>query len=275
MLRLLRQLRHGPLKALGPLWNVLGRCYRWSIKHFGRNLTISMMIGPYGPFKLDARYAFSDLKNWGRGKNECFFLCVEEGRRSRCMIDIGAHVGFVSLPLARVGLPSSTIFAFEPSAINRALLEKHVLANGIKSITVVDALVGEDERNDVPFYEAASDSGLNTIAPRGTKPGFHATSKRQLSLDDFCDTNRLAPDLIKIDVEGAEIGVLNGARRVIQRSKPTIYLSVHPRQIAELGHTIERLMSAIHEIGYRMFDANNVEVLRPEGHEYILRPNQK
>ena len=129
--------------------------------------------------------------------------------------DLGAHIGLVSLPVSRHLAAGGKVYAFEPSGSNRRLLERHLALNRADNVEIVDALVGERDADAVVFYEAEGDNPMNTIAQNTDRPGFAATTKRQVSVDSFCQARGLAPDIVKIDVEGAEIGVLEGARGLI------------------------------------------------------------
>jgi FkbM family methyltransferase len=272
MLTFLRRLRHGPLRFLGPFWTFGGDIYRGLLAHSGVRSRIATRIGTEGPFLLDGRFAFSNFEDWGRTKNEGFDAIVAAARGAACVLDLGAHIGLVSLPVSRHLAPGGKVYAFEPSASNRRLLERHLALNRADNVEIVDALVGEADADAVVFYEAEGDNPMNTIARNTGRPGFAATTKRQVSVDSFCQARGLSPDIVKIDVEGAEIGVLEGAREVLQRHRPTIFLSVHPRQIAELGHTVDELAALIEALGYRCFDHRDEPVARLESAEYQLRP---
>jgi FkbM family methyltransferase len=73
---------------------------------------------------------------------------------------------------------------------------------------------------------------MNTTADTGRRKGYMQTTANQITLDEFCDSRELKPELIKIDTEGAELNILKGAIEVLRRHKPTIILSVHPRTLS-------------------------------------------
>ena len=84
--------------------------------------------------------------------------------------------------------------------------------------------------------------------------------------------DELKPQLIKIDVEGAELHVLKGGVEILRQYMPTIFLSVHPRHIAELGGSTVELERFIEKIGYRVFDFDGNQVRPTELSEYIVIP---
>ena len=268
----LRRLRHGPLKGLDPIWTLLGRLYRFLFRALGLHRPVSTRIGPYGPFRLNGLFAFSDFEHWGGGHNDAFVACIEACRGKRCIVDIGAHVGLVALPMASVAAPGGRVVCFEPAEANRRLLLEHAALNGLAAIEVVPCLVGADSRPDVPFFEMAEPTGMNALVVRKNADAYKATRRDQVSLDDFCAGRGLAPEVVKIDVEGAEIGVLRGARKTLARHRPLIFLSVHPRDIELMGENIEALSELIGSLGYDCRDAQGRVPSRFELREYVMTP---
>ena len=233
---------------------------------------VSKRIGKYGPFKLNRRFAFSNFEAWGGNHNRGFEACIEASRGLTCVLDIGAHIGLVSLPLSTVVTSERSIYAFEPATANANYLAQHLRANNITSVEVIADLVGGSMLDSVAFFESDDDSGMNTVAETGVRRGYRTTKKRQITLDYFCDERNLKPQLIKIDTEGAEVGILKGAVETIRLHQPTIFLSVHPRHIVELGQTVEELEQLIKEIGYKVTDMDGNEVRPLELTEYIVSP---
>jgi len=230
------------------------------------------MIGPYGPFKLDRRFAFSNFLKWGEGHNRGFVSCVNQATGIHTVFDIGAHIGLFTLPLAEVISTGGTVYAFEPGNSNRKFLKQHLRINHIKNVNVVADLIGEKLDDSVDFYQSSSDSGMNTITDTGRRKGYKRTVVKQITLDKFCNLHELQPQLIKIDVEGAELHVLKGSEKVLRQYKPTIFLSVHPRHITELGGSTEELESFIAKMGYLVFDLDGNTVRPTELTEYIVSP---
>jgi FkbM family methyltransferase len=271
VLRTLTQVRHGRLKRLRFLWSFLRPIYR-AVFRFTPGLTVSKRIGKYGPFKLNRRFSFSNFEAWGGNHNRGFEACIEAASGMNCVMDIGAHIGLVSLPLSTVIKNNGTVYAFEPASANGAYLNEHLESNKITNVKVVVDLVGDKELESVEFFESDDDSGMNTIAETGLRRGYVATQKRQITLDNFCRENNLTPELIKIDTEGAEVGILKGATETLRIHQPTIYLSVHPRHIIELGSSVEELEQLLFDLDYKVSDMYGTLVRPLELTEYIVSP---
>jgi FkbM family methyltransferase len=269
LLSSIRYLRHGPLRGLGPVWLWLGNAYRALVR--GSGMSVKQHVGGYGPFRFDAKFTFSDFSSWGHGHNDGFRRCIETCRGCRCVLDIGAHVGLVSLPAASVMAANGVVHAFEPAEANRSYLTRHIALNGFEARVIIHPeLVGETDRDDVAFYELEESTGMNSVVPGAMGDDYRRTQHRQITVDTFCRQHNLAPDVIKIDVEGAEIGVLLGAKETIARVRPTIFLSVHPRQIALLGQSVEQLASLIASFDYSVENADGTPVDSFALREYVL-----
>jgi len=129
--------------------------------------------------------------------------------------DIGANVGFFTVIAARRVGPAGRVVAFEPVHSNAALLRRNLAANAFENAEIVEAAVG-DRSGSVPFLSRTAVDGK--VHPRGD------TQVRMVRLDDL---DLPAPDLVKIDAEGAEFDVLRGARALIERHRPTIVCELH------------------------------------------------
>jgi len=271
MFGLLTRIRHGPLKKLRFLWSYLRYIYRIGLA-VTPNWSVSKKIGSYGPFKLHPRFAFSNFESWGNRHNRGFKATVEASNGKTCVLDVGAHIGLVSLPLSQVIAESGKVYAFEPATANQTYLIKHLTSNHISNVEVITDLVGGSRLESVEFFESPHDSGMNTIAPTGSRHGYNSTQKKQITLDAFCNERNISPQVIKIDTEGAEVRILKGAIDTICLHKPTIFLSVHPRHIIELGSSVEELEQLLEKLNYKVTDLDG-KVVRPvELTEYIVSP---
>ena len=172
------------------------------------------------------------------------------------VFDVGAHVGFFSLAAAqRVG-PGGRVMAFEPSPETLRVLRDHVRLNGWDDRVTVEASVVSDQAGSMTFYTfgesmAASLSRENVEELNVEQPD-HATplTVPSVTLDQYCEEWTLSPDVIKIDVEGAELKVLRGAEKLLRSKAVTIWCEVHPMQMANLGDSVEALGEYLAGVGY-------------------------
>lgn len=249
--------------------------YRWSFAHapWWRRDGIQTRVSRYGTFRIAPELVFGtyNFEEWGSGSNDGFHRWMEYCRDKRVVFDIGAHVGLYALPASRVLAPDGRLYAFEPGDDNRAFLERHLAMNALTNVEVIPHLVGDAERDDVLLYPHSRDGAMHSIVRRSPEHGA-AIRKRQICLDTICAERGLVPEVIKIDVEGAEIGVLAGAARVLRATRPTIILSVHPRHLAALGRSTNELREQIDALGYDVHDMYGVRPTAFSLAEYLLTP---
>lgn len=133
--------------------------------------------------------------------------------------DIGANVGLYTLLASR---KAARVIAVEPLPDNIRYLEKHLRLNRITNVEVLDAAVGQEcGRQSFCIGENRSVGHL----------GEEGLEVEVVTLDLLCAKNG-PPDVIKIDVEGAEFLVLLGAKHCLA-AKPTIFLATHSTSLAD------------------------------------------
>ncbi|MBZ5701823.1 MAG: FkbM family methyltransferase [Acidobacteriia bacterium] len=140
-------------------------------------------------------------------------------------LDIGAHVGFYSLLLARLVGPRGRVISFEPMPDNFARLVENLRLNQLQQVTPVNLAVlarsGELEAN-VPEGEPYSGS-ISLYQDYGT-PRIRV---RATSLDEFFANSAERLEFIKMDVEGAEGEVLRGGIETLRRFRPRFLIELH------------------------------------------------
>jgi FkbM family methyltransferase len=136
--------------------------------------------------------------------------------------DVGAHAGFMTLLASRLVGAGGRVHAFEPAERSRARLRAALRANDTSNVIVHDVAVGATS-GTATLYSHGTSSMWTTVAELGDAPVVDVTAR---TLDDLADELG-TPDLIKVDVEGAETDVLCGARRLLAagRSKLVVEFS--------------------------------------------------
>jgi FkbM family methyltransferase len=149
------------------------------------------------------------------------------------VLDVGANVGAYTLLFATWAGQHGRVLAFEPAAASRAGLLRHLAINNLTSRVEVRAEAVSDQNGTASFLEQGT-SGSNRLVS-GAMAG--ASSVRSVTIDEVCAAGGLAPDVIKIDVEGAEVAVLRGARRTIasRGASLALFVELHPTTWPSLG----------------------------------------
>lgn len=149
-------------------------------------------------------------------------------RRGSTVYDVGANKGQMSLIFAALVGPSGRVIAFEPAPIEYASLQRNLEVNGLGHVRAV-RLAASESQGELAFAYASERPtegkllGLETSYPAA---GSDRITVRSIPLDEML-AEEPAPDMIKIDVEGAAAAVLRGARRIIDEASPGIYVELH------------------------------------------------
>jgi len=133
--------------------------------------------------------------------------------------DVGANIGWFSLLAARKVGPSGRVVAFEPSIANASFATKNAVSNGFDDLLVVPAAVS-DEDGWATFSNETSLKGKLSASGGVRVP--------VLSLDHWiAQTGERPPQVVKIDVEGAEGSALRGMRETLREHRPTLIIELH------------------------------------------------
>ena len=144
-------------------------------------------------------------------------------RPGATVLDVGAHVGYYTLLSSVLVGGEGRVHAFEPNPANAEFLRRHVRINRLSNVHVEQAAVSDTA--GTARFDFGTGSGTGRLADAG------ALEVRTVRLDDHCAQHGLAPAALKIDVEGAELVVLEGARETLARHRPVIFLSTHGAQV--------------------------------------------
>ena len=162
-------------------------------------------------------------------------------KRNICF-DIGANVGFYTLLYANY---AKHVYAFEPLPRNLRYLIRTTEINHLANVSILPCAMSD--RSGIGFFTEGTCHAESKLDQAGILPVLLITC------DQFISETKIIPDMLKIDVEGAEFSVLKGAENLLQSSHPLILLSVHSERL--------RLdcFAYLAERGYKTFSPLNAE----------------
>jgi FkbM family methyltransferase len=169
------------------------------------------------------------------------------------VVDAGAHIGFFTMHMAAMVGPTGRVHAFEPFDANADLLEQSIAENRFGDrISFRRAAVGSlSGTATLTFPRETLNSGGAYLLRDGTAP-LAGNQKRRVpvvALDDAALTRPVR--LIKMDVEGAEPMVVQGAARLLAEDRPFILSELHPVQLERAaGTTVEQFLAEMRARGY-------------------------
>jgi FkbM family methyltransferase len=190
-----------------------------------------------------------------RGETEVAIQRVLEERLKPGMVfyDLGANIGLFSMLGARLVGPTGKVFSFEPDPETAARLRRNIARNGSKRAVVIQSGVWSTTGKLVFVGADASspDHGVGKFVKE--QVGENGSLLDCIALDDFIQ-NAPAPDAIKCDVEGAEVEVFRGAKRILKSHRPWIICELHSESNQ---HELCRFLGSF---GYRFssIDANHL-----------------
>jgi len=167
--------------------------------------------------------------------------------------DIGANVGFFTLIAARIVGDHGCVCAFEPHPHNAAAIHENAGLNAFSHVRVFEVAAGRNTRNDELIMTDWDGGGA--LSSSVVKPAAAArrTAVRVVQLDEFTKTESLPPpNFVKIDVEGAELEVLDGMINVIIRHKPHLLYEVDDPAPDRFRHRWDDLDQRVSGLGYRV-----------------------
>ncbi len=220
-----------PLAGLRNL-PIVGPCLRWaSAKAVSRDSATWVQVQHgYAAglwLRLNPRTGRSIYE--GRGEPDVQRALQEQLRPGMNFYDVGANLGFFSLLAARLVGQNGRVTAFEADPEIAARLREHIARNNFSWVTVEEKAVWSEHRT-ASFARSdpavSPDRGLGHVVPAA---GTGTIEVEAVSLDDYTSSFP-APDFLKCDVEGAEVEVFRGARRLLKEKRPGILCEMHSEE---------------------------------------------
>lgn len=173
------------------------------------------------------------------------------GVEGMTFVDIGAHLGLISVIAAKIAKSGGKVYAFEPTPSTFQALNRIVKINGLSEVILCINMAVSDKTGEANFLvDAWAGSNANSLVERPDKER-KAVRIPTIQLDSFVETSSISRiDMIKIDVEGAELSALRGAMGVLRTLRPRVILALHPFLLNSNGDTLEHIYEFIDQLSY-------------------------
>jgi FkbM family methyltransferase len=200
------------------------------------------------------------------------------------VVDIGAHHGFYSLLASKKVGPTGRVLAFEPSPRERSRLLRHLRLNSCLNARVWDCALGQADGNADLFVVDGTETGCNSLRPPNASQPAKTVPVKVASLDDCLEREGIDHvDFIKMDVEGAEVEVLKGATRLLdRRPRPVLMCEVQDIRTAPWGYPAKEIVDFLSHREFQWFSISDDHGLSliPSDHEafngnYIAIPKER
>ncbi|OGG46463.1 MAG: hypothetical protein A3F84_11675 [Candidatus Handelsmanbacteria bacterium RIFCSPLOWO2_12_FULL_64_10] len=171
------------------------------------------------------------------------------------VIDIGANIGVYSVVASKIVGESGKVYSFEPVKLNYKMLLKNMDINDVKNIVPVEKAAGEKSGKLRLYLKEFS-----CTTPSITKVGDKFEDIDVVSLDEHFAHQDVNIDLVKVDVEGAELSVINGMKDLISKNKNMmIYVEFTPRLLEKCGKEPSVFLKQLSEVFGYMYLVNEKE----------------
>jgi FkbM family methyltransferase len=256
--RFARAIRHAPgLRRAQWLWNALRPGYHRVLNTLGGGVPLR-----FGPLAVRIPAEFSGL-GWEGYEPEAVnaFVAWIKDHPACTVLDVGCSVGLMSL-LALASSDAAEVWAFDADLTSLGLIER--LCKHTRNPSRVRPILGllSADPTDLADIETAVFRTAEELQRASRSPDLH--NIRYVCLDGANEKvlpvyslDRLLahvpssrPALLKIDVEGAELLVLQGAERLVREWQPTMLVSVHPVQIQQYNLTADDVRQWLTNRGY-------------------------
>ena len=211
-------------------------------------------------FKLDA---FIHKGYWYHGKNrekvqmDIFNMLIKEGDT---VLELGAHIGYISLFFSKLVGKNGKIYVFEPGANNLPYTRENIANSKIKNIELIEKAVSDTNGIATFYLENITGQSNSLVKDYRVTKKIQATTFVDLKkkavevetirLDDFVKQKNISRiDFIKIDIEGAEYMAINGMQNILQEFMPTMMI--------EVTENNEALFELLKGKGYVFIDENS------------------
>lgn len=217
------------------------------------------------------------LTGWWERADCCTALDALE--KGDSVIDVGANIGSFALRAAVAVGSAGQVFAFEPNPQCFERLGKNARLNDLEHLVTVPQAVGDRSGSIellIPHRGAAGGASMfhswvDTVQRTYKSPGAvslgggtgvgerenqtaSAVTVSMVSIDQFCQEREVRRiSFVKVDVEGAEPGVLLGATETLRRDKPRLMVECNRPALAAGGWTVPDFLGLIRGFGYRTF----------------------
>ena len=185
--------------------------------------------------------------NWDPSLTELINSVLKPGD---VFLDVGAHAGYCTLIAAKRVGPSGRVLAAEPNPASVAQVKANLERSNLHNATVEGTAVGDSADPVTLFLNADMNSGMASLSKANVNGGT-GISVPCTTLDALVAKYGIErANLVKIDVEGAELFVLRGMKEILKRLRPIVVLELEPHLLKSFGVSVEDVLTFLKGSGY-------------------------
>ncbi len=202
--------------------------------------------------RFEARTTPIEAMNFDRYEPEALPVFDVLVDHASTVLDVGGNIGYFSVRSA-VRKPELVLHAFEPMPTSYEFLTRNVALNGLQDRITCHNFGLADQNGDVTFYIAPY-NGVNASLQNVADAEDSIQHVGQIQrMDDWCAATGIAPDLLKCDVEGAELLVFRGAEQTLATQTPMIFTEMLRKWAKAFGYHPNDMIAYLAGFGYRCY----------------------
>jgi len=245
------------------------RIVSWISRTFFDKLTYTVRHGLLKGMKRKGGLAWIPEVGGHASKTPEHQFLADLNLSGKVVFDVGAFQGLVTLFFAR---RAQHVVCYEPNSRNHARLCKNLELNRIQNVTVRKYGLGAKQCVSGMWWDPKMAGGATlTSTSMSSTIGGRADARYEevqvTTLDqDLAEAHLPQPNLIKVDVEGYELAVLQGASCLLETKHPALYLEMHGETMNEKRANVRTVVAYLNKIGYE-------DILHIESGQKITREN--
>ncbi len=198
----------------------------------------------------------------GQWEQDVMQTCERVLRSGDIFYDIGSNTGIFSIDAA-IAIPDLTVYAFEPQPTLTYHIRRSIDANNLRRVKCLEIMLGPEEGEAI-LYLAGQASRASMVQ---LERGFRQLRLPMRTVDSLISSGEIeAPDVIKIDVEGAEMKVFEGARQTLRTKNPSVVFEADENLLRfglEVQNVFDSLLQAAPYRIYAIDLKGNLSIAKP------------
>ncbi len=194
---------------------------------------------------------------------ELLYILRKEISSSMTCMDLGANIGYITLLMADLVGPTGLVYAVEPDPFNFEFLKMNVDINGYSKIVKLDCIAISNKVGEIDFFPGKTASNLGSLSQHKKTTSTPIKVKTDTLSNYFKE--RTFPSLIKMDIEGAEVLVLEGLFKTVSTEKVPckIIMELHPQFYPKKGG-LDFWLKKFFDVGFEPKYVVSAGVIKPD-----------
>lgn len=220
---------------------------------------VDIMPGINLPMVINPKMYFSKVYTGYIFESGTLYFIRDRLRAGQTVLDVGANVGYFSLLFSKIVGHTGRVLAFEPGEFSVKLLRENKKINGYNWLEVYQAALGEKDKivsfnSGKPGMDVYNSCG-DICHPSADPSQFQKVEIKQLRGDSWFESHNINHiDLMKLDVEGGEYGVIKGMFKMFEQRKVSVLLIEITYEMSKaFGYQPKDIISLLRQFGYDWF----------------------